>query len=441
MRVGPERGDLARHVAVVLDRHRDAEQRAAVATAAAPVGLVGLDQGTLGDDDAEGVEPRVEPADPLEVELGELTRGQLTCGDQLGLAGEPGEGDGIGGGRHGAEATSGPLLGSSGRPWPTRARPSRSSAASSAAARAPTPSGRAAGWLHDDLRARGHEAWVETHWVRPQWALSLALHAALGVIASVTAIYAPAVGLGLALLAAVSLGVEASGRTGPLRLAFPRRATQNVLTVPAHARPLTLLICARYDAGRGGALAGDRCRRWAARARRLLGGHTPGPRAWLALACAAVAACAAGRLVGADGLALGIAQFVPTVALSGRPGRRRRCRRLAADPGRQRRRQRRGGRARPARRARAPATRAPLSRPAALRSRRRRPAGAARAPAPRAPRPRRHSPARAHRLRRRHAPPSTAAARPPPAAGDPPARGRRRLPGRCGHRPARPPGR
>lgn len=174
---------------------------------------------------------------------------------------------------------------------------------------------RAAGWLHDDLRARGHEAWVETHWVRPQWALSLVLHAALGVIASVTAIYAPAVGLGLALLAAVSLGVEASGRTGPLRLAFPRRATQNVLTVPADARPLTLLICARYDAGRGGVLAGDRWRRAAARARRLLGGRAPGPRAWLALACAAVAACAAGRLVGADGLALGIAQFVPTVAL------------------------------------------------------------------------------------------------------------------------------
>ena len=42
---------------------------------------------------------------------------------------------------------------------------------------------RAAGWLHDDLRANGHEAWVETHWVRPQWALSLALHATVGVVA------------------------------------------------------------------------------------------------------------------------------------------------------------------------------------------------------------------------------------------------------------------
>jgi hypothetical protein len=151
---------------------------------------------------------------------------------------------------------------------------------------------RAAGWLHDDLRARGHEAWVETHWVRPQWALSLALHAALGVIASVTAIYVPAAGLALALPVAISLASEANGRTGLLRLALPRRATQNVLTIPAAGRARTLLICARYDAGR-----------------------TPGPRAWLAIAGVAVAASAAGRLAGVDGPALGIAQFVPTVAL------------------------------------------------------------------------------------------------------------------------------
>lgn len=153
---------------------------------------------------------------------------------------------------------------------------------------------RAAGWLHDDLRARGHEAWVETHWVRPQWALSLALHCALGVIASVTAIYVPAAGLALALLAAISLALEASGRTGLLRLVFPRRATQNVLTLPADLGPKTLLICARYDAGRA-----------------------PVSRAWPAIACVVIAASAAARLAGIDGLALGIAQFVPTVGLLG----------------------------------------------------------------------------------------------------------------------------
>ena len=46
---------------------------------------------------------------------------------------------------------------------------------------------RAAVWLHDDLRERGHEAWVETVWVRPQWWTSLAAHAVLGLAASLVA--------------------------------------------------------------------------------------------------------------------------------------------------------------------------------------------------------------------------------------------------------------
>ena len=36
---------------------------------------------------------RVEPRDPLEVQLDELARGDLAGGDQLGLAGDPGVGE------------------------------------------------------------------------------------------------------------------------------------------------------------------------------------------------------------------------------------------------------------------------------------------------------------------------------------------------------------
>src|SRR4051794_7969714 len=43
---------------------------------------------------------------------------------------------------------------------------------------------RAALQLHDELREQGYEAWVETVWVRPQWAWSLFVHAGLGVAAS-----------------------------------------------------------------------------------------------------------------------------------------------------------------------------------------------------------------------------------------------------------------
>jgi hypothetical protein len=191
---------------------------------------------------------------------------------------------------------------------------------------------RAAGWLHDALRAAGHEAWVETYWVRPQWALSLALHATVGVVASLLAVTAAVPAAIAAGMAALSMAVEAVGRTGPLRWLFPRRATQNVLTVPADvaragsapqsgagaradAAPIALLICARYDAPRGGLVTRDGPRRLAVTLRRGLRGRALGPRGWVALGLAAVGACAVARALGAEGLAIGAAQFVPTLGL------------------------------------------------------------------------------------------------------------------------------
>jgi hypothetical protein len=178
---------------------------------------------------------------------------------------------------------------------------------------------RAAAWLHDELRAAGHQAWVETHWVRPQWALSLALHATLGVVASVLALTAPLAAAIVAAVAALSMALEAGGRSGPLRLLFPPRATQNVLVVADEesVAEVTLLICARYDAPRGGLITRDGPRRLAARLRRRLGGHALGPRAWAALALAAVAVCAGLRALDVEGAWLGLLQFVPTVTLLG----------------------------------------------------------------------------------------------------------------------------
>ena len=89
------------------------------------------------------------------------------------------------------------------------------------------------------------------HWVRPQWPLSIALHATVGVVASLVAISQPLPGLIAAAVAAVSMALEGVGLKGLLRLAFPRRATQNVLTVPDEGG-VTLLIAAPYSAPRGG---------------------------------------------------------------------------------------------------------------------------------------------------------------------------------------------
>ena len=162
---------------------------------------------------------------------------------------------------------------------------------------------RAAAWLHDELRDAGHEAWVETHWVRPQWALSIALHATIGVVASLVAISAPLPGLIAAAVAAVSMALEGFGLPGLLRLAFPRRATQNVLTVPEEAGGVTLLISARYAAPKRGL------------GRRSLRRLPSGPQFWVAGALLLVALCAGLRELDLEGLWLGLLQFVPTIVI------------------------------------------------------------------------------------------------------------------------------
>ena len=166
---------------------------------------------------------------------------------------------------------------------------------------------RAANWLEAELARRGHEAWVEPLWTRPQWAPSLALALALAVAASVVAVAAAGVGLALALAATVSLGLEAAGRVSPLRLPFPRRATQVVVCEPPDPAAIRLVLCASYDAPRRGLLFADRLRRLAAR------GRGPGPLGWLALAAGAIAAAAGARLAGVDATWLGALQLIPTI--------------------------------------------------------------------------------------------------------------------------------
>lgn len=175
---------------------------------------------------------------------------------------------------------------------------------------------RAALALARELRARGREARIETHWVRPQWAPAAALHALAGVVGSLVSVDRPVLGLLIAAAALVSFLAEASGRARLLGLLLPRRATQNVVSpAPAGARPVTLVITASYDAGRGGLVYRDAVRRLAARLARAARGRAPGPMGWLALALAAVVAGAALRAGGAEGPVLGAVQLVPTIAL------------------------------------------------------------------------------------------------------------------------------
>ena len=158
---------------------------------------------------------------------------------------------------------------------------------------------RASVWLHDQLRERGHEAWVETHWVRPQWAGSLLLHAALGIAASLVstaeALVIPA--LVAAVVALVSYLFELLVGGGLSWLAY-RRATQVVVVEPEDPEAIALLITAGVDAPR---------RAWAAR--------LPVRPLWVAVMLAALVATCAARVAGAEGTLIGALQFVPTLAL------------------------------------------------------------------------------------------------------------------------------
>jgi hypothetical protein len=182
---------------------------------------------------------------------------------------------------------------------------------------------RLAVWAHDDLRARGHEAWVETHWIRPHLAAGLALGCALAATGGLIAIGAPLAGLIVAAVGALSVVIDASGRAAPLRWLLPRRATQVVLVAPdgaagtshghetatrsgviapdGRAATVNLIIVARTDVPRGGL------------ARRLAG--FPGGLWWLAGCARAVVGAAAARVGGADGTLLGALQLAPTVVL------------------------------------------------------------------------------------------------------------------------------
>lgn len=128
---------------------------------------------------------------------------------------------------------------------------------------------RAGNWLAGLLRGPSRTVTVEPTFIRPEQSLVISLHAILAVIGGVVAVAVPVVGFAIILLAAASLYLDQNTRLFLLRRLFFRRASQNIVSIPARqgGSPGTVVVlAAHYDAPRTGWAFGPRA---AATARRL----------------------------------------------------------------------------------------------------------------------------------------------------------------------------
>jgi hypothetical protein len=163
---------------------------------------------------------------------------------------------------------------------------------------------RAARHLEERLAGVGRTAVTEPFAIHPAWPVAYAVLAALAVAGSTLSVSVPLAGVGLAAAGALLTFLDAGALTPTLRRLLGRRASQNVVSWGGGGKPGALVLVAHYDAGRSGLAMGDRARRVAR------GGLAP--LLWAELA---VLACCLLRLIGLDGGALTIVQFVPTLAL------------------------------------------------------------------------------------------------------------------------------
>ena len=179
---------------------------------------------------------------------------------------------------------------------------------------------RAADWLAREAAQTGGEVTVETFWCRPDGALAQAWHVALALAGSVVMVSDATTGGLIALAALICLTADALTGVSPGRRLTPQRASQNVVCAPAGPEPagsLRLLVTAPYDAGRCGLVHAPALRAASARLRAGAGGGrlALGWLGWVALGIAWLVAVAVTRRLGDTGVAIAVAQVIPTIGL------------------------------------------------------------------------------------------------------------------------------
>ena len=113
---------------------------------------------------------------------------------------------------------------------------------------------RAARHLEERLGERGRDAELEPTSVWPNWPLTHAIHALLGIAGSILSVYAPFPAAVLILFTAISTFGDLTGTFYIVRRLTGRRASQNVVSRERGDKPGTLILSAHYDAARTGLL-------------------------------------------------------------------------------------------------------------------------------------------------------------------------------------------
>jgi hypothetical protein len=173
---------------------------------------------------------------------------------------------------------------------------------------------RAAGHLEQRLQALGRDADVEPASVYPNYPVTHAIHALIGIVGSVLSVYTPVIGAVLVLFATISTFGDLTGTLYIVRRLTGRRASQNVTSTESGNKPGVVVLTAHYDAARTGTVFGRRAveRRatFGKLIRRGLGAFEP-----FFWSLALILACSLVRLIGFEGTGLTVVQFIPTVVL------------------------------------------------------------------------------------------------------------------------------
>src|SRR4051794_8952579 len=159
---------------------------------------------------------------------------------------------------------------------------------------------RAARHLVSRLEELGREATTEPSRVQPGFAPTHLIHAVAGIVGSVLMVYAPAAGLAVVALTAVSTFGDLTGTFNAVRRLTPSRASQNVVSDEDTGKPGLLVLVAHYDSPQGGMLTEPRMRRW------------PAVFFW---SLVVITVCGIARLLGIEATWLTVVQFIPTVAV------------------------------------------------------------------------------------------------------------------------------